>query len=188
MRTDASPRGKSVIAGSNQDANRAGPPFAGPPLAGPRVAGWKIALHPRTRDSSLIVMSGRFLANTLVVLLVLWAIYTIVSALIGVNVYFPFHLADEQDIPYHRWQTARLAVFATFIYYGVMHLLYGSKEVFPIHFLKTYLFMLSIVGAIVFIQTQVPLVEYVFVIFFLWIAATLHLATGQRMKRYFRSK
>ena len=133
-------------------------------------------------------MSGRFLANALVVLLVLWAVYTIVSALIGVHVYFPFHLAEEQDIPYHRWQSARLAVFATFIYYGVMHLLHGSKEVFPIHFLKTYLFMLSIVGAIVFIQTQVPLVEYVFVIFFLWIAATLHLATGPRMKRYFRSK
>ena len=91
-------------------------------------------------------MSGRFVANLLVGLLTLWAIYSIVSTFVGVTVYFPFNLAIEQDIPYHRWQSVRLALFATFAFYGFMHLLHGSREVYPVHFLKTYLFALSFVA------------------------------------------
>ena len=86
-------------------------------------------------------MPGRFIANLLVGLLTLWAIYTIVSNFVGVTVYFPFNLAVDQDIPYHRWQSVRLALFATFAFYGFMHLLHGSREVYPVHFLKTYLFI-----------------------------------------------
>ena len=47
-------------------------------------------------------MSGRFVANSLVGLLTLWAIYSIVSNFVVVTVYFPFNLAIEQDIPYDR--------------------------------------------------------------------------------------
>jgi len=133
-------------------------------------------------------MSGRFVANLLVGLLSLWAIYTIVSNFVGVTVYFPFNLAVEQDIPYHRWQTARLAVFATFAFYGVMHLLHGSREVYPVHFLKTYLFMLSVIGLVVFMQEGVHPIEYALVGLFFWIALTLHFATGTRLKRYFSKK
>ena len=133
-------------------------------------------------------MSGRFIANLLVGLLTLWAIYTIVSNFVGVMVYFPFNMADEQDIPYHRWQTARLAVFATFAFYGVMHLLHGSREVYPVHFLKTYLFMLAVMGLVVFVQVGVHPIEYALVGLFFWIALTLHFATGTRLKRYFSKK
>jgi len=96
-------------------------------------------------------MSGRFVANSLVELLTLSAIYSIVSNFVGVTVYFPFNLAIEQDIPYHRWQSVRLALFATFAFYGFMHLLHGSREVYPVHFLKTYLFALSFVAVGVFL-------------------------------------
>jgi len=133
-------------------------------------------------------MSGRFVANLLVGLLSLWAIYTIVSNFVGVTVYFPFNLAVEQEIPYHRWPTARLAVFATFAFYGVMHLLHGSREVYPVHFLKTYLFMLSVIGLVVFIQEGVHPIEYALVGLFFWIALILHFATGTRLKRYFSKK
>ena len=133
-------------------------------------------------------MSRRFIANLLVGLLTLWAIYTIVSNFVGVMVYFPFNLAVEQDIPYHRWQTARLAVFATFAFYGVMHLLHGSREVYPVHFLKTYLFMLAVMGLVVFVQVGVHPIEYALVGLFFWIALTLHFATGTRLKRYFSKK
>ena len=133
-------------------------------------------------------MSGRFVANLLVGLLSLCAIYTIVSNFVGVTVYFPFNLAVEQEIPYHRWQTARLAVFATFAFYGVMHLLHGSREVYPVHFLKTYLFMLSVIGLVVFMQEGVHPIEYALVGLFFWIALTLHFATGTRLKRYFSKK
>ena len=102
--------------------------------------------------------------------------------------YFPFNLAVEQDIPYHRWQSARLAVFATFAFYGVMHLLHGSREVYPVHFLKTYLFMLSFVAAGIFLQEGVHALEYSLIGLFLWVAITLHFATGTRLKRYFSKK
>jgi len=133
-------------------------------------------------------MPGRFVANLLVGLLTLWAIYSIVSNFVGVTVYFPFNLAVEQDIPYHRWQSVRLAVFATFAFYGVMHLLHGSREVYPVHFLKTYLYMLSFVAVGVFLQEGVHVLEYLLPALFFWIATSLHFATGMRLRRYFFKK
>ena len=41
------------------------------------------------------------------------------------------------------------ALFATFVFYGVMHLLYVS-EVFPVHFLKTYLLCCRLSAALCF--------------------------------------
>ena len=102
--------------------------------------------------------------------------------------YFPFNLAVEQEIPHHRWQSARLAVFATFAFYGVMHLLHGSREVYSVHFLKTHLFMLSFVAAGIFLQKGVHALEYSLIGVFLWVAITLHFATGTRLKRYFSKK
>ena len=117
-----------------------------------------------------------------------WAIYSIISNFVGVTVYFPFNLAIEQDIPYHRWQSVRLAVFATFAFYGVMHLLHGSREVYPVHFLKTYLFVLSFVAVGVFLQEGVHALEYLLPALFFWIATSLHFATGTRLRRYFSKK
>ena len=133
-------------------------------------------------------MYGRFVANLLVGLLTLWAIYSIISNFVGVTVYFPFNLAVEQDIPYHRWQSARLAVFATFAFYGVLHLLHGIREVYPVHFLKTYLFMLSFVAVVVFLQEGVHALEYLLPALFFCIAISLHFATGTRLRRYFSKK
>lgn len=124
----------------------------------------------------------------LVLALTLWATYAIVAALIGFNLYFPFSVATGEDIPYHRWQSVRLSLFATFVFYGVMHLLFGSREVYPVHFLKTYLFMLSIIGAIVLFQAGVPPTEYLVIAFLCWVAITLHLSSAPRYRRYFGRK
>ena len=101
---------------------------------------------------------------------------------------FPFRVSERQEIPYHRWQSVRLTMIATFVFYGFMHLIFGSREVYPVHFLKTYLFMLSIVGTCVFLKAEVPPHEYLLAGLFFWIAVTLHLASGQRMRRYFSRK
>ena len=124
----------------------------------------------------------------LVGLLTLWAIYSIVSNFVGVTVYFPFNLAVEQEIPYRRRQSARLAVFATFAFYGVMHLLHGSREVYSVHFLKTYLFVLLFVAVGVFLQEGVHDLEYLPPALFFWIATSLHFTTGTRLRRYFSKK
>ena len=133
-------------------------------------------------------MFGRRFSAFLVLALVLWGAYAVVASLVGFNFYFPFSVASGGDIPYHRWQSVRLALFATFVFYGVMHLLYGSREVYPVHFLKTYLCMLSIIGSIVFFQTGVPMTEYLIAIFLFWVAITLHLASAPRYRRYFGRK
>ena len=130
-------------------------------------------------------MPGRFIANLLVGFLSLWAIYTIVSSFVGVTVYFPFNLATDQDIPYHRWQSVRLALFAIFAFYGFMHLLHGSREVYPVHFLKTYLFALCFVGVGVCLQEGVHDLEYLLPARFFWVAVSLHFTTGVRLRRYF---
>ena len=140
------------------------------------------------KKSTISSMPGRFVANLLVGLLSLWAIYTIVSNFVGVTVYFPFNLAIDQDIPYHRWQSVRLALFATFAFYGFMHLLHGSREVYPVHFLKTYLFALSFIAVGVCLQEGVNALEYLLPALFFWIAVSLHFATGARLKRYFSKK
>ena len=142
----------------------------------------------KPEKNTALSMPGRFIANLLVGFLSLWAIYTIVSNFVGVTVYFPFNLAVDQDIPYHRWQSVRLALFATFAFYGFMHLLHGSREVYPVHFLKTYLFALSFMAVGVCLQEGVHSLEYLLPALFFWIAVSLHFATGARLRRYFSKK
>ena len=79
---------------------------------------------------------------------------TVAPFYFDVYVIFPFTLVESNEIPYENLLGIRLAIFSTFAFYGVMHLLHGSKEVYPIHFLKTFLFMLSIMGLSVFIITN----------------------------------
>ena len=93
-------------------------------------------------------MYSRIFANVLIGLLSLWAIYSIVSAAFGVFIVFPFRTVDSVGVPDGRLQSIRLAVLATFAFYGIMHLVQGSKEVYPIHFLKTFLFFLGSMGAL----------------------------------------
>ena len=89
-------------------------------------------------------MYSRIFTNLIVGLLSLWAIYSIVSTAFGVFVVFPLRSVDSAGVPDGRLQSIRLAVLATFAFYGVMHLIQNeSKEVYPIHFLKSFLFFLG---------------------------------------------
>ena len=72
----------------------------------------------------------------------------------------------------------------------LMHLLNGSKEVYPVHFLKIFLLMLSIIGLTVFMKgnAEVSLKQWLLVLFFFCVAIILHLATGSKIRRYFGKK
>ena len=138
-------------------------------------------------------MYSRIFANVLIGLLSLWAIYSIVSTAFGVFIVFPFRTVDSAGIPDGRLQSIRLAVLATFAFYGIMHLVQGSKEVYPIHFLKTFLFFLGSMGALFGIRktfegVNVPWTEWSLVIFWLLVALSLHLASAPRYRRYFGKK
>ena len=138
-------------------------------------------------------MYSRKFANLLIGLLSLWAFYSVLSTALGVFVVFPFSAVDSEGVPDGRLQSIRLAVFGTFAFYGIMHLLRGSKEVYPIHFLKTFLFFLGSMGALFGIRktfegADVPWTEWALVIFMLWVAIVLHFASAPKYRRYFGKK
>jgi len=135
-------------------------------------------------------MNIQKLTNIFILFLSFWAIYTIVAFYFDVYIVFPFTLVESNEIPYNNLIAIRLAIFATFAFYGLMHLLHGSKEVYPVHFLKTFLFMLSIIGLTVFMKgnEEVSLKQWLLVLFFFSVAIILHLANVSKIRRYFGKK
>ena len=107
--------------------------------------------------------------NIFILFLSFFAIFTVALFYFDIYVIFPFTLVESKEIPYNNLIGIRLAIFATFGFYGIMHLLHGSKEVYPVHFLKTFLFMLSIIGLTVFIKgnAEVTLKQWILCLFFL---------------------
>ena len=92
-----------------------------------------------------------------------------------------------------RLAAIRHAVFVTFAFYGIMHLLQGSKEVYPVHFLKTFLFFLGLMGIFFavgdqFDGTGVLWTDWAIIIFFIWAAAVLHFASAPKYRRLFGSR
>ena len=131
-------------------------------------------------------MNIRKFTDILIFFLSIFAILTVASFYFDVYVIFPFTLVESNEIPYENLLGIRLAIFSTFAFYGVMHLLHGSKEVYPIHFLKTFLFMLSIMGLSVFIKTnaEVSPKQWLIVLFFFCVAIILHISTASKIRRF----
>ncbi len=130
----------------------------------------------------------RILRDIFIFCLSLWAISTVVLFYFDIYILFPFTLAENNEIPYENLIAIRLAIFSTFAFYGLMHLLHGSKEVYPVHFLKTFLFMLSFMGLIVFIKTsaEVSLKQWLIILFFFCVAIILHFSTISKIRRFGR--
>ena len=124
--------------------------------------------------------------NIFILFLSLFAIFTVALFYFDIYVIFPFTLVESKEIPYNNLIGIRLAIFATFAFYGIMHLLHGSKEVYPVHFLKTFLFMLSITGLTVFIKgnEEVNLKQWMLCLFFFFVAIIIHLATSSKKRRF----
>ena len=89
-----------------------------------------------------------------------------------------------------RLAATRHAVLVTFAFYGIMHLLQGSKEVYPVHFLKTFLFFLGLMGVFAAVAdlskgTSVPWTDWAIIIFFIWAVVVLHFASAPKYRRVF---
>lgn len=138
-------------------------------------------------------MYSRKFANFLIGLLSLWAIYSILSTALGVFVVFPLQVVDSEGVPVLRLHSVRIAVIGTFAFYGIMHLMHGSKEVYPSHFLKTFLFSLALAGTFFVMRETVEGVDVAWtkwslIVFFFWVAIVLHLASAPKYRRYFGKK
>ena len=122
------------------------------------------------------------LSKIIVAVLTLWAIFILVSEIMGITIYFPFNFVEREEIPYHRINSVRLSVFLTFIYFGFRYLFFQSEKLYPIQFLEIYIKSLTVCGLFVFYSMKIPYSEWRFVLFFLIVSIILHFASRQIKK------
>ena len=130
----------------------------------------------------------RLFAKILVTAMVIWLLSVVICGLLGVSIQFPFTILEEGEIAYHRWQTIRIALFLTVAYYGLQYVLGFTKEVYPINFVKVYIFNMCIVGIALFYRLNVEREEYLVLAFWLFFLAILNIATTNRYRRLFKKK
>ncbi len=130
----------------------------------------------------------RLFAKILVIAMVIWLLSVVICGLLGVSIQFPFTILEEGEIAYHRWQTVRIALFLTVAYYGLQYVLSLTKEVYPINFVKVYIFNMCIVGLALFYRLNVEREEYLVLAFWLFFLAILNIATTNRYRRLFKKK
>ena len=130
----------------------------------------------------------RLFAKILVIAMVIWLLSVVICGLLGVSIQFPFTILEEGEIAYHRWQTIRIALFLTVAYYGLQYVLGFTKEVYPINFVKVYIFNMCIVGLALFYRLNVEREEYLVLAFWLFFLAILNIATTNRYRRLFKKK
>ena len=128
----------------------------------------------------------RIFSKLLVIAMVIWLLSVVICSLFGVSIQFPFTLVEEGEIAYHRLHTIRIALFVTVAYYGLQYVLDLSKEVYPINFVKVYIFNMCIVGLAVFYRQGVDREEYLVLAFWLLFLAILNIATANRYLRLFK--
>ena len=129
-----------------------------------------------------------FFAKLLVTAMVIWLLSVVICSLFGVSIQFPFTLVEEGEIAYHRLQTIRIALFLTVAYYGLQYVLGRTKEVYPINFVKVYIFNMCIIGLALFYRLGVDREEYLILAFWLLFLAILNIATTNRYRRLFKKK
>ncbi len=130
----------------------------------------------------------RLISKSMVFLFVLWLIIISIAGLFGISIHFPFVITEEGGIPYHRLQSIRIAIFLTLAYYGFLYIFNKSKEVYPVHFLKVFLFNLCAIGLIILYRTGVPKEEYLVVAFWIAFLLVINFATTKRYRRMFTKK
>ena len=91
--------------------------------------------------SARMWLSMRIISNSVILLLMVWALSVSALAFLNITIHFPWVVSDANEIPFHRVQTMRIGVMLTFSYYGLLHLIGKSQQFYPLHFLTTYLFI-----------------------------------------------
>ena len=125
----------------------------------------------------------RLLSKIIISLLTLWAVSTFIAEIMGVTIFFPFNIAERQEIPYHRLSSLRLSIMLTFAYFGFRYLFLQTDKLYPIQFLDIYIKSLTISSLFVFYSMNVELREYYFV-FFLYFKSKSYAFQSHNKDRY----
>ena len=128
----------------------------------------------------------RVLANILITALVFWALSVSILGFLGVTVVFTWVISESHVIPAHRSEATRTALCLTFAYYGIMHILNKSHQLFPIHFLTTFLFYLCFSATIIFYRDQQSIEEFGIIGFFAFCCLACYIVSRQSVKKYFK--
>ena len=129
---------------------------------------------------------SHFLSKILIVLLTAVGIVILAGEIINVHIYFPLNISENNQIPYHRMQSVRLATIICFIYFGIRYLVWNTVQMYPIQFLNVILKSLAVSSLFVYYTFQMELREYWFVLFFFIVAIILHYASRPEIKKYFK--
>ena len=127
----------------------------------------------------------RLIGKLLVLILSIFAIFLGICAVLGIQIYFPFNVAEGEEIPYHRMQSIRVAVFITFTYYGALYLINSIREVYPIHFLKVFMISFGITSLLFSYQADAGVKEIILAIFYLFCGIVFHLISKPAIRKYF---
>ena len=138
-------------------------------------------------------MSLKSISNLIIFLLSLWAIGILIAAIFNISIIFPLEVVEDKQIPQEQLVSIRLALFATFAYYGISHLLNKNKMFYPIHFLCTFLYFFSFMGAITYLHMKlsgdfVSIANWLLIFFWFIIAAILHVGSTPQYKRKKKKK
>ena len=130
----------------------------------------------------------RLVSYGVIVIFVVWTLAVSVAEFIGVTIHFPWIIAGIDEIPLHRLQSLRIAIFLTFSHYGMLHLFGKNKEYLPVHFLSQFLFYLVLSGGIIMYKTQVSVREYGILVIFTIVWLLTVLASTPVNRDYFKKK
>ena len=130
----------------------------------------------------------RIFANTVIIVISIWALAAAASAMLSATVYFPWILAPSGEIPPHRLDAIIVGILLTCAYFGFLHIIGKSEQLYPINFLTTFLFFLVVGGTVVFNKYQVPLSEYWLSVFWSFVCLMTYIASRPLVRDYFKKK
>ena len=130
----------------------------------------------------------RVFANIIIVVMSIWALAAALTAMLGITLYFPWVIEPSAEIALHRLAAIRVGVLLTCAYFGFLHIIGKSMQLYPVNFLTTFLFFLVVVGSVVFYKYQVPLSEYWMSAFFGFVCLMSYLASRPNVRDYFNKR
>ena len=130
----------------------------------------------------------RVIANSVIVLLMIWALSVSALAFLDITIHFPWVISGSEGIPFHRLQAIRIGVMLTFSYYGLLHLIGRSQAFYPLNFLTTYLFYMLLSALIIFYRRDVLMQEWGVVLFFGICLIFCYLAARPEADKYLKYK
>ena len=130
----------------------------------------------------------RVFANIIIIAMSIWALAAGLTAMLGTTVYFPWVLEPSAEIPLHRLAAIRVGVLLTCAYFGFLHIIGKSMQLYPVNFLTTFLFFLVVGRSVVFHKYQVSLSEYWMSAFFGFVWLMTYLASRPYVRDYFKKR